>query len=540
MLILEAKNLKKYFGDKLIICADDLKIQKGDKIGLVGQNGAGKTTLLNILAGKILADEGVVKRYCDIAYIKQFSDEEIKVDGKVLKEFGVQDKVKSNEVSGGEYTRLKIADALSGNSNMLFADEPTANLDYNGIKKLEQKLSQAETLLIISHDRDLLNRLCNKTIEVKDGKLLFYEGNFSFYQKQKRIENERQWSEYEQYINGKARLENALSDRQIKSKSMKKAPGRMGNSEARLHKGKTNEKKRKLDNAANIIKTRLEKLEVKQKPREIPGIKLDFSLTNPPQNKTIISCDNLNFSYGNNQIFYNASISVNNGLKTAIIGDNGAGKTTLLNLIHSKDKQIHIVPKAVLGYFHQGFENLDYSKTVLENVMKDSIQTETSARIILARLIIFGDNVHKKVQVLSGGERIKVSLAKLLVSNANALLLDEPTNYLDMLSIEALENTLGDYEGTVLFVSHDRAFVNIVANRLLIIENQRIIEFEGNLQELEESRQFSKNNDDIEMQKSILKMRLTEIIAKISLPNCNKEVLEAEYQSILAQLRNEL
>lgn len=172
--------------------------------------------------------------------------------------------------------------------------------------------------------------------------------------------------------------------------------------------------------------------------------------------------------------------------------------------------------------------------------MRDCIQTETTARTILARLIISGDNVHKKVQVLSGGERIKVSFAKLFVSNANVLLLDEPTNYLDMQSIEALENTLCDYEGTVLFVSHDKAFVNVVADRLLIIQKQRIIEFDGNLQALEESRQASENKDNIEMQKSVLQMRLTEIISKMSLPNCNKEVLEAEYQSILAQLRNEL
>jgi macrolide transport system ATP-binding/permease protein len=537
MVILEAQKLIKYFGDRLIISVEDLKIKKGDKIGIVGQNGAGKTTLLNILAGEISADEGFVKRYCDIAYIKQLANEDINADAKVLKEFGIRNKTMHSELSGGEHTRIKIANALSRNGSMLFADEPTANLDCNGIEKLEQKLSQIETLIIISHDRDLLNRLCNKIIEVKDGTLLFYEGNYSFYQEQKRVENQRKLSEYEQYIKGKEKLKNALSDRLSKSKSMRKAPRRMGNSEARLHKGKTNEKRKKLDSAANSIKTRLEKLEVKQRPGDVPTIKLDFSLTDPPQNKTIISSEDLSFSYGNNRIFHDTSIKVYNGLKTAIIGDNGAGKTTLLNLINEKNKQIHIAPQAVLGYFYQGFENLDYSKTVLENVMQDSIQTETIVRTILARLIISGDNVHKRVRVLSGGEKIKASLAKLIVSNANVLLLDEPTNYLDMPSIEALENTLSDYEGTVLFTSHDKAFVNNVANRLLLIQNHRIIEFEGNLQALEDNQTSSNNNDNMEIQKSILQMRITEIISKMSLPNSNKEALEAEYQSVIAQYR---
>jgi len=538
MLILEALNIKKYYGDRLIISIDNLKIQSGDKIGIVGQNGAGKTTLLNILTGEIAVDEGIVKRYCDIAYIKQFSDENIKADAKILKEFGVHDKLECSQVSGGENTRLKIADAISRNCALIFADEPTSNLDYKGIETLKQKLVQTETLLLISHDRNLLDVLCNKIIEVKDGKLSFYEGNFSSYQEQRRLKTERERFEYAEYVSTKTRLEDAIRDRQSRSKSIRKAPKRMGNSEARLHKGKTSEKKKKIDNASSIIKTRLEKLDVKEKPRELPEIKLDFSLTNPPKNKVIISCDNLSFSYGSNKIFDNTSFKVYNGIKTAIVGDNGAGKTTLLNLINNRCNQVYIVPKAVLGYFYQGFENLDYNKTVLENVMQDSIQEEAVTRTILSRLLISGDNVHKKINVLSGGERIKVSFAKLFVSNANVLIFDEPTNYLDMMSLESLENMLCDYEGTILFVSHDNAFVNKVANRLLILGDRKIEEFEGNLKAFREIKQKVKEFDDKKMQKSVLEMRLTEIISKMSLPNCNREQLEAEYSKILKQLNN--
>ncbi|NLY19432.1 MAG: ABC-F family ATP-binding cassette domain-containing protein, partial [Clostridiaceae bacterium] len=227
------------------------------------------------------------------------------------------------------------------------------------------------------------------------------------------------------------------------------------------------------------------------------------------------------------------------GTKTAIWGENGAGKTTLLNLISGKSNEsIHIVPKVRIGYMYQGFENLEHDKSVLENVMKDSVQTQTVARTILARLLIPGNDVYKKVGVLSGGERIKVSLAKLLVSNINVLLLDEPTNYLDMMSMEALENVLREYEGTVLFVSHDSAFINSVANRMLIIENQSIKEFDGNLQEYKASCQKTRETVKTEIDKAVLQMRISEIVAKLSRPGADKENLEAEYQSLIARLRN--
>ncbi|OAA90621.1 ribosomal protection-like ABC-F family protein [Clostridium ljungdahlii] len=536
MLILEAVNLKKYYGDRLIISTNDLKILRGDKIGIVGENGAGKTTLLNILSGETDADTGVIKRYCSAAYIKQFSDENVNTQGKLFKEFGVNDKFDRQKASGGERAKLIIAAELSKNSSLLLADEPTSNLDYKSIKVLKEKLSKIETIVLISHDRAFMDAICNKIIEVKNGKLSFYEGNYSFYRKQKNLKIKRQKMEYEEYIMEKARLEKATRDVQSKSKSMKKTPKRMGNSEARLHKRAVNEKKKKLDGAVKGIKSRIEKLQVKEKPDKILKVKIDFSLTNPPQNKIIMSSYNFCFKYNRNEIFHNAKFKVYNGMKTAVVGDNGSGKTTLLNLINRKSHQIYTVPKAVIGYFHQNFEDLDFDKTVLQNVMVSGVQSESCVMTILARLLIFGDTVHKKVGVLSGGEKIKVSFAKLFASKANVLLLDEPTNYLDMQSIEALEDFLKSYEGTVLFVSHDRAFINSVADRLLIIEDKKIVEFEGNLKEFEESKKVSKNQGNIYIEKSILQMKLTEIVSRMSLKNCDKEVLEKEYQNVVKEL----
>lgn len=339
MLILETTNIKVNFGDREILSFDQLNIRSGDRIGIVGQNGAGKTTLLNILSGELLPDEGIVKRFCDIAYIKQFSNEEIEADAKALSEFNVQDKIKSKKVSGGELTRLKIAGALSKNSLLIFADEPTANLDLQGIEALKNKLIKTESFLLISHDRELLDSVCNKIIEVSNGRLTFYEGNYSFYEQEKQKMVEREWFEYNHFIEEKKHLEEAIVNRKARAKAINKAPSRMGNKEARLHKCKSNEKQEKLYDTANNIKTRLEKLEVKVKPKEFSNIKLDFSLTLPPHNRIVISSDDLSFRYGQKDIFTNAKFHVYNGLKQAIIGENGTGKTTLLNQIYKSFEQ---------------------------------------------------------------------------------------------------------------------------------------------------------------------------------------------------------
>ncbi|HOJ09944.1 MAG TPA: ABC-F type ribosomal protection protein [Clostridiales bacterium] len=581
MLILEAENIKKYYSDRLIIEFDNLRIYSGDKIGIVGQNGSGKTTLMNILSNEIEPDEGFIKQYCDISYIRQFSDEKIETRSKNLKdsenpkalkalgEFNLNDKLHQDVFSGGEKTRIKIANALSRDNLLLLADEPTANLDYKGIELLKQKLSEVDSFLLISHDRNLLDSLCNKILEVKDGKFKFYNGNYSFYKEQSEKEQQHEEQEYEKYVTEKIKLEEAIIDRQNKSRTMRKAPRRMGNSEARLHTRLANEKQEKINNAVNSLKTRLEKLEVKEKPRALPQIKLDFSLTNPPENKIVISAEKLTFSYNSSDspdncgnyhsqkirrensekvIFDNAKFKIYNSSKTALWGENGTGKTTLLNLISytsintvkSIKESIHIVPKARIGYFHQGFENLDYSKSVLENVLRDSVQNQTVARTILARLLIQGNNVYKNVGILSGGERIKVSFAKLFVSNANILLLDEPTNYLDMKSIEALENVLRDYEGTVVFVSHDSVFVNAVADRLLIFGNKSITEFEGTLHDYMLKRQKPKTAIDSGTERIALQMRIAEIVTRLcrrDMEDGDKEALEEEYSQLVLKLK---
>ena len=532
-ILLSANHIVQYFGERKILEFEKLNVYEGDHIGIVGGNGVGKTTLLNILSGELIPDEGSVIREVPVSYFKQFRDRAEQVDLQKCRKLGLTGKLSREHLSGGEMTRLGLA-AMNKDSLLTFADEPTANLDADGVELCCQMLEQCSTLLLISHDRAVLNRLCTRIVEVRDGCLYFYTGNFAAYHEQREQAFKRQEFEYQQYRSEKSRLEKAARQRSQASKSVRKAPSRMGNSEARLHKREAGEKMEKLDNARKAILSRLEQLEVKEKPREMAQVRIDFSLTDPPANREIVMGDHITFSYGKKLIFENASFSLPKGSKTALIGPNGAGKTTLMELIWSGATGIRLVPKAKIGYFKQNLDTLDLSKTVLENVMETSVQSEKTMRGILARLLIRREDVFKKVSVLSGGERVKLAFAKLFGSPANLLLLDEPTNFLDMPAIEALQQMVEDYEGTVLFVSHDRTFLEECATRILRIEDRKLISFDGNLTEWEKKQMESISEK--KMDKLLLELRLADVISRLSTPNCqNKEELEKEFEQLIAQ-----
>lgn len=532
-ILLSANHIVRYFGEQKILEFEKLNVYEGDRIGIVGANGAGKTTLLNILSGELVPDEGTVTRAVPVNYFKQFRAPAAQADLQKCRELGLSGKLSRERLSGGEMTRLGLA-AMNPNSLLTFADEPTANLDAEGVEHCCRILEQHPTLLLVSHDRAVLDRLCTRIIEVRDGQLHFYTGNFTAYHKQREEAFQRQEFEYQQYRSEKARLEKAARQRSQASQSVRKAPSRMGNSEARLHKRAAGEKMEKLDSARKTILSRLEQLEVKEKPQEAALVRIDFSLTDPPANREIATGSQITFGYGNNLIFENASFSLPKGSKTALIGPNGAGKTTLMELIRSGASGIRLVPKAKIGYFRQSLDALDPDKTVLENVMETSVQSEITMRSILARLLIRREDVFKKAGVLSGGERVKLAFAKLFGSPANLLLLDEPTNFLDMPAIEALQKMVQDYEGTVLFVSHDRAFSDACATRILRIENRKLLAFDGNLTAWENKQAEAKSEKKID--KVLLELRLAEVISRLSLPNCSdKEELEKEFAQLIAQ-----
>ena len=539
MLILDINNLKKYYGYELILDIEDLKIYLGDKIGLVGLNGSGKTTLLNLIAEEIKPDEGSVKTYIEPFYIKQLEDDiESQADNEYISKFGLIDK-DEEFMSGGELTRLKIAKFMTDNSKFLLADEPTSNLDFEGVNLLLEKLSNFDGCMIItSHDRDVLDRVCNKIVEIEDGKIKAYEGNYSDYKTQKELEKKTQEAEYNRYISEKKRLEQAIADTKKNLSKIRTTPKRMGNSEARLHKMGGQGNRKKQDNKIKAIAKRIEKLEVKDLVREIDKIKVDIK-GNEIYSKIVIEGNNVSKSFGSRILFKNSSFQIYNGSKVALIGGNGSGKTTLFKMILEKSPNINISQRANIGYFSQDLNILDESKSIIENVLESSIYTEQDARNLLARFLFRREDVYKKVSVLSGGERVKVSLAKILLSNFNILILDEPTNYLDIYSIEAVEEALLNYDGTLLFVSHDRRLVEKVADNIMCIENNKINTFQCTLNEYEDKAVINDSNSkDFLYKKAILENKLSEVIGLLSIStnDQDKENLDLEYRKLLKQL----
>ena len=542
MLLLEVNNIKKYYADRLILDIKDFKAYYGEKIGIVGANGAGKTTLLDIIAGRNIPEEGSIKLYGEISYITQLDMEAAsEVDNRMAKEFELYFN-SLDTASGGEKTRFKIASSLSENNSILLADEPTSNLDIQGIELLEKKLAGYKGLiLIVSHDRELLDKLCSKIVEIEGGELKQYSGNYSQYKLQKEMELERAQFEYDQYIDNKRALEEAIKEKKNKSATMKKAPSRMGNSEARLHKTGNQKAKANLDKAIKAMETRISKLEKKEKPKEQQHAVIDIQGAEKPVSRVLISGSGVSKSFGPKELLREAEFEVLNGSKTALLGGNGTGKSTLLNMIMRRDKSIKLANGVKLGYFSQGTDILKDDETILENVMKESIYPEHFVRTILARLLFRRDDVHKKAGKLSGGERVRTCFAKIFCSDANVIVLDEPTNYLDISSMEAVENAMRLHEGTILFASHDRKLISSTADRIIFIEDSRLNTFEGSYGEYVEYRKRSADSVETERkrQKLLLDTRLSEILSRLSMPGKDDDVeqLDMEYKKILVEIR---
>ncbi len=526
----------------MIIDIKKLSLYSEDRIGIVGINGVGKTTLLNLLSQKLPPDEGWVKAYGQSSTVSQMEPPEHEM---ISQEMASKFKIPmtySESMSGGEKTRFKLADCLSQNSAMIFADEPTSNMDMEGIELIEHYFAEySGGLFLISHDRTLLDGLCNKILELEDGRIKVYPGNYSSYSEQKARERERAQFEYEQYVSEKKRLERVVIETSEKSKSIRKTPRRMGNSEARLHKMGNQKAKANLDRAKKSVETRIEQLEVKEKPKQIEKIKLDIADAQKLHSKVIIEGKKLNKAFAGKIIFQNAEFRIENEARVALIGPNGCGKSTLLKMIINRDDSIRVAPSARIGYFSQDLSILDEDASILGNVMEESIHEESFVRRLLARLLFKGDAVYKKVNVLSGGERVKASFAKILCQDFNLLILDEPTNYLDINSMEVIEDVLQNYERSLLFVSHDRRFISSVANHIMTIENHSIKTFKGSYEEYlaQKNKGVDRAKEEIEKEIFVLQNRLTEVVGRISMPTKKDKVedLDKEYYAILTEVK---
>ncbi len=536
-LLLEGMEMSVSLGDRTLFTIPRLTVYAGDRIGLIGQNGCGKSTLLQVLAGCRPCDGGQVRRGCDLGYAPQFGLGAGESTGESRRNFGVGKLEDRAACSGGEITRMRLSRIPFG-ARLLLLDEPTANLDLPGCRLLEEKLRQQETFVLVSHDRELLDRLCNRIWYLEGGGLRCYDGNYTAFEQAQELEKLTQTRAREQYLREKRHLEEAAQELRAQSAQVRKAPRRMGNSEARLHKMGDQKGKKTIDRQRKALQSRLEKLEKVEQVREIPPMQLDFSLTHPPRSKTVLQVKKLHFGYPHTpDLLKEISFTLENGDKMALLGRNGSGKSTLLGLIAQGYAGIQCSPQARLGFLNQDLSTLLPQHTVLENARLRAVQREDVVRTVLNRMLLPKTCWDKQAGLLSGGEKMKLCLCQLILSDCNVLVLDEPTNYLDLPSLRALERMLGEYPGTVLLVSHDQAFVRHTATRLLFLQEGRAQVFNGTLDAWEEEKHASPQADAA-LRRSALQMRMTELIGRISAAAPGEKAqLEQAYDACLAEYR---
>ena len=536
-LLLEGMEMSVSLGDRTLFTIPRLTVYAGDRIGLIGQNGCGKSTLLQVLAGCRPCDGGQVRRGCDLGYAPQFGLGAGESTGESRRNFGVGKLEDWAACSGGEITRMRLSRIPFG-ARLLLLDEPTANLDLPGCRLLEEKLRQQETFVLVSHDRELLDRLCNRIWYLEGGGLRCYDGNYTAFEQAQELEKLTQTRAREQYLREKRHLEEAAQELRAQSAQVRKAPRRMGNSEARLHKMGDQKGKKTIDRQRKALQSRLEKLEKVEQVREIPPMQLDFSLTHPPRSKTVLQVKKLHFGYPHTpDLLKEISFTLENGDKMALLGRNGSGKSTLLGLIAQGYAGIQCSPQARLGFLNQDLSTLLPQHTVLENARLRAVQREDVVRTVLNRMLLPKTCWDKQAGLLSGGEKMKLCLCQLILSDCNVLVLDEPTNYLDLPSLRALERMLGEYPGTVLLVSHDQAFVRHTVTRLLFLQEGRAQVFNGPLDAWEEEKRASPQADAA-LRRSALQMRMTELIGRISAAAPGEKAqLEQAYDACLAEYR---
>ena len=526
IMILACHKINKSFGEHVIIRDGSFHIEDHEKAALIGSNGAGKSTLLKMIAGELPSDGGdiVLTRGKTLGYLAQHQEmqsgntiyEEVRLAkadviameqqirsieqelkslsgdalsarldtytrltaaferengyayeseiAGVLKGLGFDEEEFSKKVdtlSGGQKTRVSLGKLLLTRPDILLLDEPTNHLDLNSIAWLETYLMNYHgAVLIVSHDRYFLNRVVTKVLEIEQGSLTTYLGNYSDYAVKKQQIRE-------------ARLKEYLNQQQ-----------EIRHQEAVIEKLRSFNREKSIRRAESRVKM-LDKMERVEKPVEM---NTEIHLTLEPaivSGNDVLSVEHLSKSFPGQTLFTDANFEIKRGEHVAVIGDNGTGKTTLLKILNqvvpADTGSFSLGTNVQIGYYDQEHHVLHMDKTIFEEISDDYPSlTNTRIRSILAAFLFTGDDVFKRIGDLSGGERGRVSLAKLMLSEANFLILDEPTNHLDIVSKEILEKALNDYTGTILYVSHDRYFINQTATRILELTGQTFVNYIGN------------------------------------------------------------
>lgn len=502
-------NVCKAYDGKTVFENISGKINDQDKIGLVGKNGVGKTTLARLLGGIEAQDKGDIiysPSYIKTLYIEQYPvfDENISVydeilkratsshhndikhiDAKIQKALNMVGLSKRKwrqravSLSGGEKTKLALCEIFVKDFDFLILDEPTNHLDVESSEMLEDFIADFEKpMLIISHDRFFLDNIAHKIWELNPQGLREYIGNYSSYRDQREIELREIQREYDKQQDKILHLKKVINERESWYSNAHKSAGKNDfyRAKAKKHASIVKAKKRELK---RIQKNRVDKpFKAKSPAFEV----INKNVFDQKLPRFLINGRNVSKSFGKKQILQGVSFDIKRQDKIAVIGQNGVGKTTFLKLICNLDREyqgtVQINPSVKIGYFDQELENVNDNATILEDVLKKG-STIQEARLLLACLLFRGDAVYKKIGDLSMGEKGRVAFAKLILSGANLLVLDEPTNYMDIESKENIEEALDDFEGTIIFVSHDRYFVRRFANRVFQLQNKKLFIYDG-------------------------------------------------------------
>ncbi|MGE5397689.1 MAG: ribosomal protection-like ABC-F family protein [Chitinophagales bacterium] len=504
-LLISCRGITKRFGDLTVLNRVDLDIHPNDRIGLIGANGAGKTTLASIIAEEIEPDEGSVS-YANkpaIGYLVQQSEvsgimENPSGDsrfGELASKLGIgelnnRENLKSHDLSGGEKTKLSLADVWSRQTALLILDEPTNHLDSQSVEWLiEQINSYKGAVIVISHDRHFLDRTVNRIAEIEKGRIETYSGNYSFYRDEKARKREAQLHMFLAQQKEQEQIEDAIEQlRRWATKAHNQAAAKARETGIKMG-GKEfyRAKAKKRDQA---VKSQIKRLEKKRsegvnRPDREPNAAFQIQ-QDLKRGRRLLEVDNISKSYGTKSLFEASSFYMNRGDKVGIFGPNGCGKTTLIRVLMGQEPldggDVFVSSSARIAYIDQSLGEAP-EITPWDHILNYDLAERSRVATLLVQLGIRFERLRQPSSRLSPGERMKIKTALAILEKNNVLILDEPTNHLDIYSRESLEQCLVDYEGSILLVSHDKYLMQRVCDRLLVFRDRKIEIFEGRLEE---------------------------------------------------------